>query len=283
MNMKNFEDMNFDVEHALHIFASAFCLAPVKELYNEEGLQKYKSIIDNSHIYFICKTPIINIEEDRNNNLFSLIAGNGNIVSVPLDLLETEESQRKLNKFLADHRRLNVLYIGQAYGTSGERSALTRLKSHSTLQEIHIIEAEEGYSIEVLFLNIEKQAKILTLFNPFAKEHDDIAKQRINNGIDKLYETSEIELISLYEAGYIRYFSPKYNKIFKESFPSTNLKILQDCYEKDFGGLALELYFDELPILYSEYLLSKKPNIFNIVQYNLNNSEDRKMFFYDEK
>lgn len=34
-------------------------------------------------------------------------------------------------------RRQDVLYVGQAYGKSGERSAYTRAEAHSTLQRIH--------------------------------------------------------------------------------------------------------------------------------------------------
>ncbi len=82
--------------------------------------------------------------------------------------------------------------------------------------------------------------------NPYAQNTED-GPSRIRQGLDKLYNTSEAERISLYEAALIRYFYPDFNKEFKDSFPSTNLKILQDCYEKDFAAVIAEICIDELP------------------------------------
>ena len=81
---------------------------------------------------------------------------------------------------------------------------------------------------------------MVTVFNHHAKNKDEDSS-RIRSGIDKLYGTTEQERIALYEAALIRYFSPPFNKEFKNSFPSTNLKILQDCYEKDFAAVIAEI------------------------------------------
>jgi hypothetical protein len=42
------------------------------------------------------------------------------------------------------------------------------------------------------------------------------------------------EQICLAEAGLIRYFEPRYNEIYKDSFPASDQKILDHCYELDF-------------------------------------------------
>lgn len=115
-----------------------------------------------------------------------------------------------------------------------------------------------------------------TLYNPYAKIKDENSS-RIKSGLDKLYETTELERISLYEAAFIRYFSPEFNKEFKNSFPSTNLKILQDCYKKDFSAVIAEIYIDILPFkLFSE---SVESSFYHIANFNLHEDSARRVFF----
>ena len=114
------------------------------------------------------------------------------------------------------------------------------------------------------------------MLNPCAQHQDD-TKARIEAGLGKLFGTSERERISLYEASFIRYFSPEFNKEFKNSFPSTNLKILRDAYEKDFSAVAAEICIDELP--YCLCSGSVKSAHSHIAKYNLHENEARKAFF----
>ncbi|MFN7073900.1 hypothetical protein ACK4QV_20235, partial [Proteus mirabilis] len=92
------------------------------------------------------------------------------------------------------------------------------------------------YKLSLLLLEVKPNTSIITAFTPNAQVKD-TESVRIKAGLDKLFNTSEAERISLYEAALIRYFSPEYNKEFKDSFPSTNLKILQDCYNKDISAV----------------------------------------------
>ena len=95
-------------------------------------------------------------------------------------------------------------------------------------------------------LAIQPDNKLFTVMNPFAQNKDE-ESERIRSGLDKLFNTTEQERIALYEASLIRYFRPEFNIEFKNSFPSTNLKILQDCYEKDFSAVIAEICIDDLP------------------------------------
>lgn len=75
----------------------------------------------------------------------------------------------------------------------------------------------------------------------------------------------------------IRYFYPEFNKEFKDSFPSTNLKVLQDCYDKDFASVIAEISIEELPFrLCSEVV---PPKTYHFAAHDLHKAEDRKAFF----
>ncbi len=51
------------------------------------------------------------------------------------------------------------------------------------------------------------------------------------------------------EVGKVEVTIDEINKEFKDSFPSTNMKCLQDCYDKDFSAIVAEFCFDEIPFL----------------------------------
>jgi len=185
------------------------------------------------------------------------------------DLQVTLSSESKAVNF-------EVKYIGQAYGDGGSRNAIDRLLKHETLQKISLKGVPDGHKLSLLMLSIEPSTQLFTVMNPFAKNLDE-GGARIKSGLDKLFNTTEEERISLYEAALIRYFYPEFNIEFKDSFPSTNLKILQDCYKKDFCAVVAEINIDELPFrLCSEKI---KPAFSHIAKHDLHKDEDRKMFF----
>ena len=170
----------------------------------------------------------------------------------------------------------DVKYIGQAYGKDGSRNALDRLLKHETLQKISLRGIPETHRLTLLLLTIIPNSMLFTAFNPFAKNKDDDGS-RIRAGLDKLFGTDEQERITLYEASLIRYFSPEYNLEFKNSFPSTNLKVLQDCYDKDFSAVVAEICIDELPFRLKSDCV--KPAMHHIAKHDLHKDQDRKSFF----
>lgn len=114
------------------------------------------------------------------------------------------------------------------------------------------------------------------MMNPFARNTED-GSERIKDGLGKLFNTTEQERITLYEASLIRYFYPDFNKEFKDSFPSTNLKVLQDCYKKDFSGVIAEICIDELP--FKLFSGNVKPRNYHIIEHDLHKDNMRSMFF----
>jgi hypothetical protein len=191
---------------------------------------------------------------------------------------ETHMAHRLAHEFDAVH--FNVLYIGQAYGEDGSRNALHRLKSHSTLQKIAVQGIPDGFQLTLLMLEVVPANRLLTMFNPKAKVQVQ-AEERIRNGLGKLFSTTEPERITLYEASLIRYFQPKFNKEFKNSFPSTNMKLLESCYKRDLSAVIAEICFDELPFkLFSDAV---KATHYHIAQHSLHTATDRNAFFYPTK
>lgn len=114
------------------------------------------------------------------------------------------------------------------------------------------------------------------MINPTSKRQKDIF-ERSGQLYDILKETTEIERISLYEAGLIRYFKPEYNIEFANSFPSRRLKLLNRLYQKDISNLVCEICFEELSYNLSSSSVDAKK--YHIAMHNLHKKEDRDIFF----
>lgn len=291
----------FDVEHALGMYATGYCTLPAEGIYDREALAPVMPVIETCHIYMIGYVPVITLVEARRNedglllDLDVLQSRHTVIYPIPSVLSlhndedryfleapdgrrywpDTEDVQRRLSH-QSGLINFDVKYIGQAYGQDGSRNALDRLLKHETLQRISLLGVPSGYRLTLLLLAIKPNNQLFTVFNPRAKNKDEDGS-RIRAGLDKLFNTSEAERTSLYEASLIRYFYPEFNKEFKNSFPSTNLKVLQDCYEKDFSAVVAEICIDELPFrLRSEVV---EPKHWHIAKHDLHEASDRRMFF----
>ncbi len=119
--------------------------------------------------------------------------------------------------------QFETLYVGQAFG-DGNRSAQTRLRSHSTLQKILARTAYEYPDREIVIFMLEfDHDQIVSGMDgaPGAIDTDE-NEERLFNAIDN--PPSKKQKISMIEAALIRYFQPKYNEIFKIKFPSPKLK-----------------------------------------------------------
>ncbi|ELA3127305.1 hypothetical protein RFM71_004569 [Vibrio parahaemolyticus] len=305
--MKDKQDVfgkaKFDVEHALDMYANSFFTLPAEFIYEKEALEQYKDIISRCHIYMIGFLPQIDFDGaeqvERNLKLKFIVVDEPVELEFPLPdglnlkvedgcyLLEQDGDPDKrgwwneleMQKMVCDHGKeiqFDIKYIGQAYGSDGKRNALDRLLKHETLQKISLKGVPKGYRLSLLLLEVQPDNRLVSVFNPFAQEKDEDG-ERIRAGLDKLRNTTEAERISLYEAALIRYFSPEFNKEFKNSFPSTNLKLLQDCYEKDFSAVIAQICIDELPFRLCSELV--KPKVYHISKHPLHKAEDRDAFF----
>lgn len=301
--MRKVVDKAFDVEHALSMYATSFVTMPAFGIYDDQVVATLRTQISQCHIYLIGLVPRIDFvgasQEGRDLITNMEVLGKQYPLRWPLPdglnlkrndthdawHVETAEGARCFPsetmiscRLSAYHLAIDfkVLYIGQAFGEGGSRNALDRLKKHETLQKIAVKGIPGGYNLTILMLAIEPANRLITMFNPWAQDQDQ-GSERIEKGLDKLFNTSEAERTTLYEASVIRYFQPPFNKEFKSSFPSTNLKLLADCYEKDFSAIVTEICFDELPFrLFSEAV---KHEFYHIAQHNLHTEKDRHVFF----
>lgn len=291
----------FDIEHALGMYALSFCTIPAEGIYDKDALASLGLVLDKCHIYLIGYTPKIDFigAEQKDQHLllsfeihskkyvldYALPEGVSLKTDGDLSYLGDASGRRFWPNEIDMQKRLaastgvikfEVKYVGQAYGQDGSRNAIDRLLKHETLQKISLKGVPQGYRLTLLLLEIEPNNQLITSINPFAKNTQD-GETRIQQGLRKLFNTTEQERISLYEAALIRYFYPDFNKEFKDSFPSTNLKILQDCYEKDFSAVVAEICIDDLPFrLWSSAVESK---LYHIAKHDLHKNEDRRMFF----
>lgn len=294
-------DKLYDIEHSLGMYAVSYCTIPAEGIYDKEALEPLMGVIETCHIYLIGLTPVIDFvdaKQEKNVLILSYTIG-GQDCNLNLELpegfnlksdgellyVENSNGQRSWPDDNYIQARLSaqtdlvnfeVKYIGQAYGKDGSKNAIDRLLKHETLQKISLKGVPAGYRLSLLLLAIQPNNQLFTMMNPFAKNTEE-GPSRIKAGLDKLFNTTEQERTTLYEASLIRYFYPEFNKEFKDSFPSTNLKVLQDCYDKDFSGVVAEICIDELPFkLFSETVESKN---YHIAKHDLHKDEDRRMFF----
>jgi hypothetical protein len=298
---KVLEDKKFDVEHALNLYADSFSLFPARAIYDEEALKPFMPVIERCHIYLIGKVPKVDFvgarQSDQTLFVSMEILGKTYEVVWPLPdginlkeedglwYLLDEQGTRSFptedaifQKLAQTHNCLqfDVQYIGQAYGADGSRNALDRLQKHETLQKIAVQGVPEGYRLELILLEVVPATRVITMFNPRAEDRTQ-GGERIKAGLDKLFGTDEKERVSLFEAAFIRYFRPPFNEKFKDSFPSTNMKVLKDCYAKDFSAVIAEIGFDELP--YKLCSGEVEATDHHTASFNLSTEEDRAVFF----
>ncbi|ASM22328.1 MULTISPECIES: hypothetical protein [Serratia] len=171
-----------------------------------------------------------------------------------------------------------VLYVGQALGNQGDRNAMDRLRSHSTLQKILARTAYDYPDKEIMiFMHEFKHENLFSSIDGRAvgADRSDKNEKRLLNAIRN--PPNKKQKIGLIEAGLIRYFQPCYNEIYKIKFPSTKHKVLQSCYDLDISGFVVELNSDNLNyFLYSKLIPSSNHHIARI---DLFTAIDRSSFF----
>ena len=296
-----FASLLHDVEHALVMYAYSFVVMPGAGIYDDAALARFAQILANCHIYIIGLLPIvdfINLRKGSGSFIATLgLLGKEHLIEVELPA-GWDVGEEKSHYYLVDHKgqrytpredwlisqlkaapdfTFDVQYVGQAYGKTGERNALARLKSHETLQKIALKGIPDGYQLSLLS-QVSPGNMLITMFNPSA-QNKDASGERLKAGLDKLFGTDERERIALYEAALIRYFQPKFNKEFRDSFPSTNLKVLRDCYDKDFSAVVAEINLETLPFAIGSNVVA--PAVTHIAKFELHEKADRRAFFFD--
>lgn len=297
-----FTGKQFNIEHALNMYALSYVLMPAFGIYDKKMVEPFREGLKTCHIYVIGTLPKVDSigarQEEQELITSYEVAGAPYELRWPLGadyrLIKNENHWVVVNDAgdrlvpndevtfarLSDEFGIydfKVLYVGQAYGTNGSRNALDRLLKHETLQRISLKGIPKGQELSLLMLEIEPANRVFTVINPFAEDKTQ-GTARIASGVAKLFGTSEAERITLYEASLIRYFQPVFNTEFRDSFPSTNLKVLRDCYDKDFSAVIAEFSFDDIPFrLFSDAV---PPTWNHIASFDLHEDASRQVFFF---
>lgn len=143
---------------------------------------------------------------------------------------------------------LEVLYIWQAFWKDGERTAVDRLGSHSTLQKIYSDASVNNPDSEIFILLCNfSESQIMLMNGQWIYSDTDIRESDtlVSNAISSLHGgMNEWQVINITEAALIKYFQPYYNVHFKKIFPSMKHDY-HDFYNLDFNSIGIELNTEE--------------------------------------
>lgn len=213
----------------------------------------------------------------------------GNVNAYKLAVLVDETHKRKESK--EDLLDFEVLYIGQAYGFDGKRTALDRLSSHSTLQKIYSEAMSRNPDSEIWIMLASFEQNKITSMNGMVnmpQENDAEDIQRAVKFMNSENEFTDKQTINFTEAALIKTFLPQYNKEYKDSFPNPAHSSYSECYDLDVNSIVVETDTRESRRwLYSESKPRKVDGEMGIVYwqhglFHFINSEDRyKMFNYE--
>ncbi|MFC6282883.1 MULTISPECIES: hypothetical protein [Polaromonas] len=205
----------FDVEHSLMMHAHSYVVLPAASIYDKDRLKEIEQVSKDCHIYLIGHTPRIYLDDVQQSGMkvrlsftvgtesvevesdvpegATLKKGDGDFRVFGANGEEYTLSDLEIAQAIKRNHQVNfhVLYIGQAYGKSGERAALDRLEKHETLQKIALqANVPEDSHLVILLLEIIPANRMMTLLNPHAIDRTS-SDQRIQAGLDKLFDTSE--------------------------------------------------------------------------------------------
>lgn len=177
-----------------------------------------------------------------------------------------------------EHLDLEILYVGQAYGKEGSRTAADRLKQHETLQGIYAEAIRRSPDQEAWIVVSEFESLLLasidgrsTEFTTTTEEDDEHIKTVTSTQI------TEQQMINFTEAALIKYFQPPYNKIFKDTFPNPAHSTYSECYDIDLNMVCVEFQTEELRLrLWSEAV---QPAWIHFCSFPLHSREERQYMF----
>ncbi|MED2665874.1 hypothetical protein P4196_31905 [Bacillus thuringiensis] len=172
-----------------------------------------------------------------------------------------------------------IMYIGQAFGKEGERDALDRLQSHSTLQKIQSDILFEEPDNDIAIILFEFTPRLLASFDGLTKQVEKSPEEDMEHFLNVIAQPPLVltkPIVTITEAALIHYFKPKYNSMFKNNFPDPG-HAYKEFYELDYNSIQVELDMDTIRInLYSK---EKDYNSFESIQYTLHPENIRKSMF----
>lgn len=274
------------------------------------------SFIEKSHIYFICQRARIRITKASSRTEegiwitlnVAFETGNTNIsVLISDEKLTPECSSVNIMKngthcaltngdknvtfwmppeyffplLCKQHPELinfKVLYIGQSYDSTGKRSVIDRLKSHSTLQKILAKQIHDFPWSEVIIL-LFSYADPTLVTKMDGQGTPQIVGEEDRKRFKSVYDEplSKTQLITIAEASLIRYFNPYYNIYLKGNYPTSSIKHLNDAYRLDYNAIITEI--DTEDIYVNTFTDSQKAKNHHIAEFDLHDKDDRLSFF----
>lgn len=170
--------------------------------------------------------------------------------------------------------RHEVLYVGQAFGEKGERTAWDRLKKHETLQRIlgdQLPDTQVWLTMATIFDVAVMQEMLPEPGRIDGTEDLDHVMRVLKKTYDEGFQGREA--VALAEAGLIRGWQPEYNDRLKYNFPARKQVSLDTARDLDLHGLVVEWQSIELPSKY--YSGSGNPASLAFFGYKVHTDPDR--------
>jgi hypothetical protein len=172
---------------------------------------------------------------------------------------------------------LEVMYVGQAFGRTGNRNIDYRLKNHEKLQSIAADIIERGTNEEILIVGISVKTHDLSfrIFDGVKEIDRDSIDQEVDELIVKAKKRpSEGQIVTLFEASLISYFHPIYNKEYKVTFPSPDFSSYDEIYDMDFDFFSFALNTGKGSIFCRLYSEVQQMKYIHIGVYIIGNNND---------
>ena len=198
-------------------------------------------------------------------------------VHTELDIMAQELFQCAAECFM-QKQEFEVLYIGQAYGKDGNRTAFDRLEQHATLQKILTEYRNDHPDNHIYILLLEIQKQLAMSFDGRSKEYmktEEESDKHMKQVCCNLPE--EDQVINITEAALINYFKTEYNINFVDNFPNENHKGYRQYYDLDYNSLLVELdlEFDHAPLIQLYTSTNRINSSFDFIRYQLFNDNER--------
>lgn len=138
-----------------------------------------------------------------------------------------------------DFLDLELLYIGQSKGRKQKSTALKRLINHSTYQKILALEQENDPDSEIWIGLCNFEVVVPLLIYKENKKSKISPKQMPPNLATNGFRN---EAINVTEAALIKFFLPKYNSEFTDSFPSEHHSSYNCFYKYKIHSVMVEFF-----------------------------------------
>lgn len=173
-----------------------------------------------------------------------------------------------------------ILYIGQSYGKSGNRNAVQRLMSHSTLQEVLADTLMHKTDVEIAITLWEFTPRLISNFDGRRKKFLKSSEEDLAH-LTKVLSAPPLridnQIINITEAALINYFKPHYNEMFKNNFPDIKHKGYSFYFDYDYNAICVELD----PGCININIFSESTNYYRYrpIKYLLDSEESRMSMF----